>query len=593
MKHIQKQLSSGTYSPKHTLAFIYRTNAQSRLIEEACVRSNLPYVIYGSFNSFYNRQEVKDSLCFLRWVHNGYDRVAMLRAIETPKRGLGDTAIREFDEYCDIVAKYWDEYYPSETKPSALNVLFHLSGDYSWCTIPNVEFPPPQDTISSRPLKIFREFSKDMVQLSRLGVERTVSQSLLDVLDLFNLRPHFDKISKTKDEFEERLLNVDELMKAALRYENDGPCMVKKTTTTPAAEFDEEIQSPLGTFLDDISLVTDLANSSAEIGEERFVANLMTIHSSKGMEFDTVFFVGVEDGTIPSGQVRCGRRNSFNLSFIYSLHIFLCASQSVGKGEGSIPFEEEKRLCYVAMTRAKSELLMTWRQTVQVFSSEGCRNVERPRSRFLDVLVSKKTEASPTQSSVTPIKQRYSQKYTSLKEKASQIKTWSASSNVRQFGSLSETKFAGTASVYGSNSNKSNDIKVKTLSTSTVTPRRPFAPMQTRSSIPPAATKVAPSIQSQNTVDRSIPINAPTPLHNGGVSSKKSNEVQRNPQRIDSSWFFPIGSKVRHKHLGDGVVLKPQTSAKNGSMSVLVEFKNGDKKEFPVQTTELSPLAIK
>ena len=327
MKHIQTQLSSGTYSPKRTLAFIYRTNAQSRLIEEACVRFNLPYVIYGSFNSFYNRQEVKDCLCFLRWIHNGYDRVAMLRAIETPKRGLGDTAVREFDEYCDIVAKFWDENYPSETRPNALNILFSLSGDYSWCPIPTVQFPPPQDTISSRPQKIFRDFSKDMVQLSRLGSQRTVSQALLDVLDLFVLRPHFDKISKTKDEYEERLLNVDELMKAALRYENDGPCMVMKASTIVPTEFDEAVQSPLGTFLDDISLVTDLANSSADIaGEERLVANLMTIHSSKGMEFDTVFFVGVEDGTIPSGQVRsdrCPFSTSYKPThFIFSYTLF-------------------------------------------------------------------------------------------------------------------------------------------------------------------------------------------------------------------------------------------------------------------------------
>ena len=306
VKNIQTQLSSGAYSAKHTVAFIYRTNAQSRLIEEACVRFNVPYVIFGSFTSFYNRQEVKDCLCFLRWLHNGYDRVAMLRAIETPKRGLGDTAVREFDEYCDVVAKCWDQNHPSETKPNALNVLFQLSGDYSWCTIPDPQFPPPKDTISSRPLKIFRDFSKDMVKLNNFAVERTVSQTLLNVLDLFQLRPHFDKISKTNDEFEERLLNVDELMKATIRYEGDGACMVTKETTT--SDFEKEIQSPLGTFLDDISLVTDLANSSADNdGEDRFVASLMTIHSSKGMEFDSVFFVGVEDGTIPSAQVSSAR----------------------------------------------------------------------------------------------------------------------------------------------------------------------------------------------------------------------------------------------------------------------------------------------
>jgi DNA helicase-2/ATP-dependent DNA helicase PcrA len=228
----------------------------------------------------------------------------MLRAIETPKRGLGDTAVREFEEYCDIVAKSWEQNYPNETKPNALNVLFHLSGDYSWCNIPDPQFPQAKDTLSSRPLKLFRDFSNDMVKLKNFAIERTVSQTLMNVLDLFQLRPHFDKISKTKDEYEERLQNVDELMKATIRYENDGACLAKKETTT--SDFEKETQSPLGTFLDDISLVTDLANSSTnDDGEERFVANLMTIHSSKGMEFDSVFFIGVEDGTIPSAVVSC------------------------------------------------------------------------------------------------------------------------------------------------------------------------------------------------------------------------------------------------------------------------------------------------
>ena len=317
-------MSSDAYGAKHSVAFIYRTNAQSRLIEEACVRFNVPYVIFGTFTSFYNRQEVKDCLCFLRWLHNGYDRVAMLRAIETPKRGLGDTAVREFEEYCDVVAKCWNENHPSETKPNSLNVLFHLSGDHSWCKIPDPQFPPPENTISARPLKIFRDFSEHMVILNNFAVERTVSQTLLNVLDLFNLRPHFDKISKTKDEYEERLQNVDELMKATIRYEGDGACMVPKTKAT--ADFEDETQSPLGTFLDDISLVTELANSSADNdGEERFVASLMTIHSSKGMEFDTVFFVGIEDGTIPSTQVRSLRRYNCNILFNFQrliLHFF-------------------------------------------------------------------------------------------------------------------------------------------------------------------------------------------------------------------------------------------------------------------------------
>jgi DNA helicase II / ATP-dependent DNA helicase PcrA len=294
-------LASGTYKADHTLAFIYRTNAQSRLIEEACVRFNVPYVVFGSFTSFYNRQEIKDCLCFLRWLHNGRDRVAMLRAIETPKRGIGDIAIREFDQYCDLVEQHWDEQYHGEGKPNALEVLFHLSGDYSWCTIPNPEFPPPEVSLSSRPHKLFIEFSRDMVEIRKIAERTSLSRTLQAIMHHFNLEKYFDKISKSKDELQERLANVDELMKAAVQYDKHGACLKVKSNTLYGSD---DILSPLGSFLDDISMVTEQANSSAENGSEaRFVANLMTIHSSKGMEFDSVYFVGVEDGTIPSSQV--------------------------------------------------------------------------------------------------------------------------------------------------------------------------------------------------------------------------------------------------------------------------------------------------
>jgi UvrD-like helicase C-terminal domain len=265
----------------------------------------------------------------------------------------------------------------------------------------------------------------------------------------------------------------------------------------------------------------------------------------------------------------------------------------VGKGEGSIPFEEEKRLCYVAMTRAKSELLMTWRQTVPMFSPEGFKTVERPRSRFLDVLVAKKPEASSnsTVENETPKQKHWREKYRSAQDKASQIKNWSSSSKMRNFGTLPAAKFTGTASVYASNTNKMIDMKVEILSTTTTSLKRPSAPIEARSTLTSKDQKFSPSVQSQRTTDGSIRAAAST--NNGDLSPNKS-KAQTSPQQsIDSSWFFPIGSKVRHKLFGDGVVLTPLTTSSIGSMSVRVEFKNGEKQEFPVQTTELSPIVTK
>ena len=99
-------------------------------------------------------------------------------------------------------------------------------------------------------------------------------------------------------------------------------------------EVDEYTESPLGKFLDDVALVTDMADSVKQSAEKRHVANMMTIHASKGMEFETVYLVGMEEGTLPAGQ----------------------ALQQEDKN--SVAIEEERRVCYVAMTRAKSELVM-------------------------------------------------------------------------------------------------------------------------------------------------------------------------------------------------------------------------------------------
>lgn len=152
-----------------------------------------------------------------------------------------------------------------------------------------------------------------------------------------------------------------ELVKAAERYKEDGPCI------SPTALGGESMNNPLGNFLDDVALIADLVpdDENDSEGGSRIVANLMTIHSSKGMEFDAVFLVGNEDGTLPT-------------------------QKAIGEGEGSIELAEERRLCYVAMTRAKTHLVLTWRKEVSYFAGAAFRTKDAIRSRFLDVLVSKK-----------------------------------------------------------------------------------------------------------------------------------------------------------------------------------------------------------
>jgi UvrD-like helicase C-terminal domain len=239
--------------------------------------------------------------------------------------------------------------------------------------------------------------------------------------------------------------------------------------------------------------------------------------------------------------------------------------QALQLGEGSIPFEEEKRLCYVAMTRAKSELIMTWRQSVIIFTSDGLKTIERPRSRFLDVLVSKKITTSPKE----PVTRS---KKTAAIEKARQIKSWSSSAATRNVGTMSATpreKFSGTTSVYANTVKGPSPVKkVEKHSVNNQAPNRPLAPTAARS-------------YSSNDLDRAIlPRSRPVPIS------------QPTPKSMDSSWFFPIGSKVRHKHFGDGIVLPPSATVADGTMAVSVAFDRGEQRVFPVDTTDLSPIVI-
>ena len=107
-----------------------------------------------------------------------------------------------------------------------------------------------------------------------------------------DLMTHFDKISKSKPEFEDRKENVFELRQASQRYSTEGACMPSQQSKSDDNEYK---QTPLGNFLDDITLITETAKDTEESADNRFVVNLMTIHASKGMEFDTVYFVGLED----------------------------------------------------------------------------------------------------------------------------------------------------------------------------------------------------------------------------------------------------------------------------------------------------------
>lgn len=270
VKEINKMLEEGTINSSSTVALIYRTNAQSRALEAACVAENLQYLVRGSAGTFYSRAEVKDCLCFLRWIYNGRDQSAMIRAMKTPSRGLGDKSIEEFLSYCNQVDMALAES-DDATPATPFDVLLSLAENSS-------PYISSEGIISKRTMNRLVPFATEMQKIRDRAETQTVSDLLGNIIDTLKLKPHFDSISKTSDEFADRLANVNELRGASERYSKDGPCLDEKQNDGIVE------MSPLGNFLDDVSLLTDVeqADESTESGaERRLLANLMTIHASK------------------------------------------------------------------------------------------------------------------------------------------------------------------------------------------------------------------------------------------------------------------------------------------------------------------------
>ena len=272
------------------MAILYRTNAQSRLIEEEMLKNGIPYKIVGSFY-FYNRKEIKDLLCYLRMINNPDDDVSLLRVINTPKRGIGDKTLENLGNIADING----------------TSLFEAID-------------------SGKELKF-----KELILSMKDKCENATLTEMVDiVLNESGLKE--DLASDKSLESEIRLENLEEFKSITKSYEEEYGVI------------------SLTDFLNEISLVSDV--SEHQDGNNK--VNLMTIHAVKGLEFDNVFVIGMEEGIFP-------HYNSIN--------------------EGTLAaIEEERRLCYVAITRAKKNLWMLNAKRRMLF---GNAQANMP-SRFMD-----------------------------------------------------------------------------------------------------------------------------------------------------------------------------------------------------------------
>ena len=283
---------------KKDIAIFYRTNGQARVVEEQFLKANLPYKVVGSFY-FYSRKEIKDLICYLRLILNSDDEISLRRIINVPKRKIGEATINNI-----------------ENMARAMNVSMFEAID------------------SGKEL----EFKNLILELRKDSQSLSLTELIDDILDKSGIRKNYEAEGSLEAEL--RLENLEEF----------------KSIT---ASFEEQTGSVnLGDFLEEISLVADMSEHK-ETNDE---VTLMTIHSAKGLEFDVVFLIGLEEGIFP-------HQNSF-------------------VEEGGL--EEERRLCYVGITRAREKLYLTNAKRRMLYGKE---NINQP-SRFIKEIDEKYIEES-------------------------------------------------------------------------------------------------------------------------------------------------------------------------------------------------------
>lgn len=263
-------------------AILYRTNAQSRSLEEKLIEKNIPYRIYGGIN-FYARREIKDILAYLKTIDNARDDLAVKRILNVPKRGIGAASVAKVDDYA----------YEND-------ITFYVALRQA------KEVPGLQRAVSK-----VEGFVTQIEILKSKSQYIGVGKLIEEIIETVGYSDYIDAESESDEQATERRQNIDELISKAVQYE--------ETVDEPS----------LSGFLEEVALVADIDN----LDENNDMVSLMTIHSAKGLEFPIVYLAGMEDGLFPS-------------------------YMSISTGDES-DIEEERRLCYVGITRAKETLIMS------------------------------------------------------------------------------------------------------------------------------------------------------------------------------------------------------------------------------------------
>ena len=467
------------------IAVLYRTNAQSRGIEEALMSNSIPYKIVGGLK-FYDRKEIKDIIAYLKLIYNHDDSASLRRIINTPKRSIGDTTVNKLAAIAD------------ERECS----IFYVLDD--------IENLDDFNAATKARLIAFRDMIKEF---SRNQNSVELSEFVPIVLERSGYMAELRE--ENSIESQSRIENLQEFVNVVKEFEAD--------------EFlgdEEDDLGLLGNFLSQVALVSDID----QLNEDDKSVTLMTLHAAKGLEFPVVFLAGLEDGMFPH-------------------------SRSIAFGAPSGELEEERRLMYVGITRAKDDLYLSWAQRRRIWGDIKYF----PRSRFINEIPGNLLEDDNPAPRRAYREDDGDYRRSTFKSAANKIK------EKREFNSSSASAFGGSS---GSGGGLSNN-----LASSLKNIKKPAAQSVQRSENKSFVVKKKTSApqdsagnekqQSQNMADAIARCKA--------MAKSPAQSAQK-----PSFNTFKTGTRVFHPHFGIGHIL--EVEGEGLSASYKVDFaKNGVK----------------
>src|SRR4051812_23168421 len=315
-----------------TVAILYRTNAQSRTIEDALMREGVAYKVVGGVR-FYERKEIKDALAYMRLIINPHDDVSLRRVINVPARGIGKGVMESLEsvELGEL----------SDLPPLLAGLQPVATNNSLWARLVHAN---DRRQLSARALAAVTTFRDLIATLTQMAAQESISIALGKILDQSGYLK--DLRDEHSEEAEGRIENLAELVSAPREYETRDP------------------EPSLGGFVDQLSLLSDVDEES---GTRDARVLMMTMHSAKGLEFPVVVIAGLEEGLFPHSR----------------------------SADDEAELEEERRLCYVGITRAERRLVLTSAARRRVY---GDYQSTEP-SRFLDEIPSALVEEIPSTSS--------------------------------------------------------------------------------------------------------------------------------------------------------------------------------------------------